>query len=217
MANEKETVNSKEVDELFNTLSIEVIPPPNKKLSRIEKAGEQVMRHLMELIKTTDLTYSAIAKRLNETYGLTNENAITDDNIHYFLNTNSEKFAEISQQCAELSKIRAGLFLEHVGVLVKDIKILDSELDKLLGEDGNMIEPDKRAKAIGDLVDKKGRLLLRHARLSGKLKDGVGVNVDKMQVNIFNTDKSDIMKRLKKAEFSNDYMPGEKCEPKKKS
>ena len=171
----------------------------NSRPSKIESAGEIVMQHLLNLAISTDLSCSAMAKRINENY---NTN-ITKQNVVDFFSKNAKAFLEMAENQKNLSSIRAKMFLEPNTVLVKDIKTLDDEIQKLLEE--NMIEPDKRAKVIGDLIDKKGRLLLRQARISGTLKDGHGTNIDKMQVNVFNESpadaKSDLINRLKKAEF----------------
>ena len=201
-----EAKEEKEVDKLLDRtlddLKIEklpdALPEDRKRKSKIELAGKKVMAHLMQLAKSTDFSYSGMAKRINELYGL----ELTKTDVAYFFKTNSLVIEDMLQDRKILNKFRADLYLEHNQVLSKDIKLLDAEIERLIGEDGEMIEPDKRGKVVGDLIDKKGRLLLRQARLSGKLKDGI--NVEKMQVNIFKQateEKSEILKRLKKADF----------------
>lgn len=201
---------TKLLDKTLNKLDIhkdkDLIPAPKKKKSKIELAGERVMDHLMKLAEETDLSYSAMAKRINELY----EMKLTKSDVFYFFKTNLNALVKASEEDLSLSKIRATLFLEHNKVLVKDIKLLDKEVEKLLDDD--MIESEKRAKAVGYLLDKKGKLLIRHARLSGRLKDE---HIDKkLEVNIYqqvNIEKSDLMNRLKKAEFKeDDIKPKEK-------
>ncbi len=170
--------------------------------SEIELAGKQVMDHLMELGRSSDMTYPAMAQRINELYSL----EITASQIKHFFKTNGEALLKLAEEQKSLSKIRADIYLEHSGVLVKDIKILDDQIEKLIDSegDGGFLEADRRAKAVGDLIDKKGRLLIRYARLSGKLSSDKGTNIEKMQQNIFlqiNNDKSELINRLKKAEF----------------
>ena len=178
----------------------EIIPKWSKRKSKIEMAGKTVMNHLVELASSTDLGYSAMAKRVNELYRLD----ITKQNVIHFFRTNLEALDKLSGDQETLGRMRARLHLEHNKILVKDIKILDNEIVKLLGDEGNMMEADRRAKAVGDLIDKKGRLLLRHAKLSGKLKDVPNTTIEKMQQNIFmqvNDQKSELIQRLKKVEF----------------
>ena len=168
--------------------------------SEIELAGQQVMDHLMELGRTSDMSYSAMAKRINEMYAL----KLTPRQIMHFFKTNGEMLLRLAEEQKSLSKIRADLYLEHSGVLVKDIKVLDDQIEKLIDDegDGAMLDADKRARAVSDLIDKKGRLLIRYARLSGKLMD-TNINIEKQQ-NIFmqiNDEKSELINRLKKAEF----------------
>lgn len=168
--------------------------------SEIELAGQQVMDHLMELGRTSDMSYSAMAKRINEMYALN----LTSRQIMHFFKTNGEMLLRLAEEQKSLSKIRADLYLEHSGVLVKDIKILDDQVEKLIGDDGDgaMLDADKRARAVSDIIDKKGRLLIRYARLSGKLMNS-NINIEKQQ-NIFmqiNDEKSELINRLKKAEF----------------
>ncbi len=171
--------------------------------SKIESAGKGVMNHLMEMGQKTDLSYAAMARKINETYGLD----ITRDNVCRFFHKNVNAIMQLASERKILDKIRADLFLDHTAVLLKDIKLFDKKIQDL--EENEMIEPDVQAKIMGDLMDKKGRLLLRHARLSGRLNDnraGIGT-VEKMQVNVYGKDdeeKSDIIKRLKKAEFKDE-------------
>ncbi len=171
--------------------------------SEIELAGEQVMDHLMQLGRASDMTYSGMAKRIKETYKL----EFTARQVQHFFKTNGIALLKLADEQKSLSKIRADLYLEHSGVLVKDIKILDDQIEKIMdtdeGGEGQFLEVDVRAKVIGDLIDRKGRLLIRHARLSGKLND-TKINVEKMQQNIFmqsDEENSELINRLKKAEF----------------
>ena len=181
-----------------------VVPKYQKtKLSKIEKAGEEVIQHLFELAKTTDLSYNGMADRINEIYKLD----ITKNNVALFFKTNLDIIDKLAKEQMSLSKVRADLYLDHNATLVKDIKILDNELDIIM-EEGKMVEPDKRAKAIADLIDKKGKLLLRSAKLSGKLI--VEKPSSAVQVNIFNDankEKSELMKRLKRADFKEEVDP----------
>jgi len=179
-------------------ISKDIVVRSDKVKSKIETAGKNVMNHLMELAKTTDLSYDAMAKKINEVYGLD----ITKMNVYNFFGKNSKIIAEIAQEQKSLSKIRADLFLEHNGALVKDIKTLDKEIERLTDDDqSELLEIDKRAKAVGDLIDKKGRLLLRAARLSGKLDNRYGgTDIQNTQVNIYQQtteEKSEIMRKLK--------------------
>lgn len=165
-------------------------------LSKIEKAGENVMKHLIKLVMETDLSYTTMAKRLNELYAL----RLNSVNIHSFLKKNFNYFQILANQRKKLNKIRADLYLEHNGVLVKDIKILDQEIDNLVDDD--MLEVDKRAKAIADLIERKGTLLMRYSRMAGKINNKPEHS---LQVNVFqqiNEEKSDIINRLKKVEFN---------------
>jgi hypothetical protein len=190
------------VDEILdNPQAPAVIEPKQYKVkkSKIELGGEQVVIHLFKLATTTDLSYSAMAQKINDLYHLD----ITKQNVVHFFKTNANMLAVQAEEQKNLSEMRAMHYLEHNGQLTKDIKVLDSEIEKLIGEEGEMMEPDRRAKAIGDLIDKKGKLLIRHATLSGKIVDGRGPDGG-VQVNIFqqiNNEKSDIINRLKKAEF----------------
>ena len=153
-----------------------------KRKSKIELAGEQVMTHLIELAKSTDLSYSAMAQKINELYGI----GLNQMDICRFFQKNNTALIELANENASLSRIRAKLFLDSNKELVMDIKNLNSEINNLI-DGGELLELDKKAKSIGDLIDKKGRLLLRHARLSGTLGDnGRGNKIGSMtQVNIF--------------------------------
>lgn len=182
--------------------NIQVISKPEgSRKSEIEKAGKQVMDHLLTLGRTSDLSYPAMAKRINELYALD----INERQIMHFFKTNVGALMRLAEEEKTLSQIRAELYLEHSAVLVKDIKILDEQITKLIDDDGpgKYLEVDKKAKTVSDLIDKKGRLLIRHARLSGKLQDQKITNVEKMQ-NIYleiNNQKSELINRLKKADF----------------
>lgn len=184
-------------------------PPriPRIKKSKIELMGPEIGTHLMELARNTDLSYNQMARRINELYKPEESKKITKKNVVYFFQHNKKALIKLAEEKKSLSKIRANLYLEHNQVLTKDIKKLDDQVTALLEDE--TLETDKRAKAIGELLDKKGRLLLRHARLSGTLKEekkttGNIENIEKVQVNIFqqaNEEKSEIMAKLKKAEF----------------
>ena len=195
-----------DVEEFLNdSFGKELVLPESAKFSmtkksKIEKLGQEAMKNIFDLAQNTDLTHGAIAQKINEIYGLEESKAINRQNIIHFFRTNGAVLAHLAEEKKSLNKIRAELYLEHNGVLVKDIKKLDMEIEKLLDDD--MIESDKRAKAMGDLIDKKGRLLLRHARLSGRLKEDRVQSAT--QINIYNEvqdEKSELIKRLKKAEF----------------
>jgi len=185
------------------------------KKSKIELAGKDVIDCLIELAKTTDLSYTSMAKKINEAYKLD----LNRQNVVHFFKTNVKALIKLAEEQQSLSKVRADLYLEPNKVLVKDIKLLDNEIANLLNDE--FLESDRRAKAIGDILDKKGRLLLRHARLGGKFIKETPDN--KIEFNIFqqiNTEKSDVLNRLKKAEFKEDKKIIDieaKCEPDKKS
>lgn len=165
-----------------------------KRKSKIELAGDTVVQHIIEMAKTTDLSCNSMASHINKTYPGLNLNKM---DISRFFKHNAECVQEIARDKSALSILRADIFLEHNAVMVKDIKILDQEIDKVLSEN---VDVNKRALTIANLVDKKGQLLLRHARLSGKLDDK-STNIHKMtQVNVFNKgedEKSEIIQRLK--------------------
>ncbi|MCP3684456.1 MAG: hypothetical protein GY861_17465 [bacterium] len=188
-----------EVDEILdNPQTPTVIEPKQHKIrkSKIDLAGEQVVKHLFTLATTTDLSYAAMAKKINELYQLD----INKQNVVHFFKTNANMLAIQAEEQKSLGEMRAKTYLEHNGQLTQDIKVLNSEIEKLIGEEGEIMEPDRRAKALGDLIDKKGKLLMRHAKLSGKITEGA--KGDGVQVNIqINNEKSDIINRLKKAEF----------------
>jgi len=177
-----------------------IVPKYRKKKSKIELAGKQAMDHLIELAKTTDMTYASMAKRISDAYNIN----ITKSNVVHFFRSNVAALMDSSEEEKALSKLRAGFYLEPNSILVKDIKKMDYAIEQL--EDDEMVESDRKYKIIGDLLDKKGRLLLRHARLSGRLaNERNSTTIDKMNVTILqqiNNEKSDIMNRLKKAEFN---------------
>ena len=180
-----------------------IVKSEKTRKSEIELAGEQVMDHLMQLGRASDMSYSGMAKRIKELYKL----EFTPRQIMHFFKTNGTALLKLAEEQKSLSKIRADLYLEHSGVLVKDIKILDDQIEKIMdtskGGEGQFLEVDVRAKVIGDLIDRKGRLLIRHARLSGKLND-TKIHIGDKQQNIFlqvNDEKSELINRLKKAEF----------------
>ena len=168
---------------------------------KVESAGKQVMEHIIELTKTTDLSCFAMSKRINEIYGL----ELNRYDVYNFFNKNAEIIERIKSEKSTLSQVRRDLVLEHVAILIKDIRTLDDEIDDISGAGGKMIEPDKRANTIANLIDKKGLLLLREARLSGKLHDDRSTKITKIdQVNILvDTDKSDIIKKIKSFDKEN--------------
>lgn len=175
-----------------------------KRMCKIEKAGVGAVNQLFDLVKNSDLSYSAMAKLMDERFPGFN---ITKPDVVYFFRTHTAALNNLIEEQRGLTKVRAELFLDSEGTMVKDIKILDAEITKLLTEDGKFTDPDKRAKAIAQLIDTKGRILMRKARLSGTLVDSNGTKVEKMEVNIYNqinSEKSDIIQRLRKAEFSGD-------------
>ena len=194
--------------------NVPAIPERAGRKSKIELAGEQVMKHLMKLAETTDLSYSAMAKKLNEDY---NGLDISKENVVHFFRSNAEVIIQLAEEKKSLSKIRAGLYLEHNSVLVKDIKTLDAQITELV--DDTYLETDKKAKALGDLIDKKGRLLLRQARLSGKLTPHSPTIIDKMEVNIYkqmDSEQSELIKRMKKVDFKDEPKKIIDITPKKK-
>ena len=167
--------------------------------TKVELAGEQVQAHLLELTKNTDLSFRAMARKLNEMYG-TN---ISKSNIVNYFKKQQELLRKTVEEQSVLSKLRSELFIDANRELVKDIKRYDKGIEELEGEQAKFMELDVKLKRMGDLIDKKGRLLIRHARLSGKLVDGKG-NVN-TQINVFQNDdkQSEIIQRLKKVEFKN--------------
>ena len=185
--------------------------------NKVAQSGKNVMDHLFELIKTTDMSHEAIAGRLNEIYNL----ELVAKDVTDFFEGNLEIIENKSVSSHDLNKIRANLHLDHNEHLVKDIKNLDKEITLI--QDDDLLESDKRGKIIGDLVDKKGRLLLRQARLTGKLDDStkkaqIG-KVENMQVNIYESEKeSELLRDLKKANFKEKIInvtPGKIDEKKK--
>lgn len=191
------------LDETYGT-NIKILPLTPRKLqktkkSKIDLAGRDVATHLMKLAIETDLSYAKMARRINDRYEL----GLTKSNVVTFFKTNLEAIELLAKEQKSLNEFRSKIFLEHHTVLIKDIKLLDEEIKNVLKDD--MLESDKRAKEIANLVDKKGRLLLRHARLSGNLKDEKKPpQQTNTQINIFqgiDSKKAEIINRLKKAEF----------------
>ena len=140
--------NKTEVDEFLDKtykskIQVPAIVPKysKSKKSKIELLGKEVVTHLIELAKSTDLSYSAMAKKINEQYG----GDITIENVKYFFRANAQALTKMADEQKSLSKIRADLFLDYNGALVKDIKVLDKEVGKLL--DDEFLDTDKRAKA----------------------------------------------------------------------
>jgi len=167
-------------------------------MSKIEKAGEQVVEHIIELARTTDLTHAGIAKRINEVYGL----SINKKNVEHFFRSNANITRKYLQNKRSLAILRVKLTMDYREQLVTDIKDLNEGIDSLKGNEGDLLESDKKWKGIGDLIDKKGKLLLRAARLSGKIieKGNSNTQIDKMQVNIvqqISEEKSEIIRKLK--------------------
>jgi len=175
------------------------IPKPGP-LSKIEKAGEQVIEHLIELARTSDLSHNGIAKRINEVYHLD----VTRQNVESFFKSNIKITQKYLDNRKSLAVFRAKMTLDHSEQLVMDIKDLNSGIEDLKGEDGSLLEVDKKWKQIGDLIDKKGKLLLRAARLSGRIEDpskeGGTTIIDKVEltqnINI-KEERSEIMRKLK--------------------
>ena len=166
--------------------------------SKIELAGKEVMLCIMKLAKDTDMSCEAIAKKTSEEFSHLDLKLNTMD-ISRFFRKNGEAIKELLEERDSISAFRQKVFLNHKEVFAKDIKMLDEEIDKLRSEDSDLIEPDKRAKALAFLIDKKGSLLIRDAKLSGKLTDKLGSG-DKTQINIFqetSNEKLDIIQQLK--------------------
>ena len=165
-------------------------------ISKIEKAGENVIEHLIELARTTDLTHAGMAKRINEVYGLD----LKRQNVEVFFKVTAKKTQEYLERRKELAELRVKLSLDHREKLVMHARKLDKMIERVDGEDGDLMELDKRANALANLVDKAGKLLLREARLSGKINERGATNIDKMQVNIVQVseERSEIIRRLKK-------------------
>ncbi len=167
--------------------------------TEIEVAGKQVMDHLFELLKNTDLSCPAMAERLNKIYALT----LTRHDIYRFLRKNSDVIEKLKSEQNMVNKLRGTLVLDYTSAFLKDIRTLDKGIGALEGDEGQMIEPDKKFKVIADLIDKKGKLLVRRARLAGDIMSDKSTNIDKMQVNIYseaNEEKSELIRRLKKFE-----------------
>ena len=177
----------------------DIVPIENNKIAL---AGQGVMDHLFEMFKSKDYSFDTMANRLNEIYSL----EFTSKDVSEFFEGNRQIIEKLSNEKKPLNLIRANLHLDHNEHLVKDIKILDESINKIREDD--MLESHVSGKAIGDLIDKKGRLLLRQARMAGDLKNEdkspkIG-NVDKMQVNIYNKvdeKQSELLRDLKKANF----------------
>lgn len=172
-------------------------------LSEIEKAGEHVMKHILNLFYKTTKTYAQMAEHINEKYNLN----LTGDNVAYFFKTNQATIELACNEKSELAKIRAKMILEFNDVLVKDIKIIDEQIEEI--KNAYNIRPFERARAISDLIDKKGKLLLRYEKMCGNIRSGdvVRNKVEYHQTNIINQvsdEKSELISRLKKADFKND-------------
>jgi len=165
--------------------------------SKIELAGDHVMKHIIELAQTTDLTYSKITDRINETYNLD----LTRSNIVHFFQTNKNLIDELATERKMLNKTRADLYLEHNRNLVNDLKLLEKTIEDV--ENDDMLDTKDKYKILGDLIDKKGNLLLRHQKLEGNIDTFKTGNVNNMQVNVFQNSetKSEIMDKLRKVKF----------------
>jgi hypothetical protein len=169
-----------------------------RRKTAIELAGEDVMKHLMELVKTTDLSYRQMATRVNDLYKLN----LSKNDVYYFFRSNTKALNDMIQEKRGLGLLRVQLSLDHNTITVKDIKLIDNQIDKVLSEE--MISTLDRAKTIADLLEKKGNILIRHARLTGSIREDRSTNIDKMQVNIYNQideEKSDIISRMKVVSF----------------
>ena len=193
------------LDNTFNKNS-EPLPALQSKykknrLTKIEIAGKMVIEKVMSYAQNTDLSYTQMAKRLNDEF----DTNISKSNIIHFLKSNKNYFIEFATQEKQLNELRADLYLEHNGILVKDIKILDQQIEKLSNDE--LTEIKDKARIIGILLDKKGVLLERHAKLSGKLiNDKNFTQIENLQMNVYNQvekEKSEVIQRLKKAEFVN--------------
>lgn len=171
--------------------------------SKIELAGEHVMNHLMRIGRETDLSYSAMAKSINEKYKLD----LSKDNVIKFFNKNKDILEKAATEHEQLGKLRAKLYLEHNNSLVHDIKLLNDQIGQLEGDEGKLMDLDKRSKAIRELVDSKGSLLMRYAKLSGKIDTNQGnvQNIENLNIqNIYEKveeEESDVIKKLKSIEF----------------
>lgn len=218
-------MDEKEVVEITPAEQVEIIPPESQKSvnqlldetygtkqqfpmvvpkfekcrkSKIEIAGDHVVQHLVQLVTTTDLSYQQMAKKLNDTYSLD----LTKQNIVHFFRSQKEIIDELVVEQKSLAKVRCDMYLEYNTVLVGDIKLLDDQIQKI--KEDELISSENKAKVIGDLLDKKGKLLIRHARLAGNIiEDSGGMTANNMQINIYGADdKSDIINRMKKANFN---------------
>ena len=172
--------------------------PATKLKSKIELAGENVMNHLFEMAKSTDLSYASMAERVNDSYGI----QISRQDVYRFFKKNASVIENIANENSQLSSLRAKLTLDFNASMVKDIKLFDREIEKVSKDE--FLDGDRRAKVLGDLLDKKGRLLLRFARLSGKLIDSRTTNIDK-QINVYQkveNDNSELIQRMKRVEFN---------------
>lgn len=184
------------------------VPRTTKAYKRcvIELAGEEVMQHLIELGRTTNLSFYKMSERINEVYSL----KTTKNHIRSFFLKNVKALDTIYEEEKSLRKARARMILEHNIVLVDDIKKLDKMIDEMTDKDNDsLLSCDQRAKIVGDLIDKKGKLLMRYAKLSGNLEPDPAnnpntTNINNLQQNItINNEKtkSELIQKLKKVEF----------------
>lgn len=168
------------------------------RISKIERAGEEVIEHLIELARTTDLSHGGMAERINKIYGFD----INRQNIEAFFKSNKKITQKYLQNRETLAILRVKLTLDYREQLVSDIRDLNKGIEEL--KNSEFLEIDKKWKQIGDLIDKKGRLLLRESRISGKMAPLLPpsqTHIDKMQVvNIINDKKSEIIRKLKNFE-----------------
>ena len=66
-------------------------PPPKLKKTKIELAGQTVIKHALQLATQTDLSYAQIARRLNKTYSKTLPKQLTKSDVVYFFKTNNRQ------------------------------------------------------------------------------------------------------------------------------
>jgi len=175
---------------------ITVSKQKKSKKSKIEIAGPHVTKHLMKLGMDGKHTYQAMASRLNEAYNL----KLTKSDVVYFFRSNAEAIQTMNADQQLLTRMRAKIHLDHNAILVQDMQRLNKLIEDLDTEE--FMETTDKIKDVTKAIDQRRRILETHARLSGELKEKID---PKVQVNIIqqiNTEKSDIINRLKKAEFN---------------
>ena len=169
-----------------------------KRKSKIELAGEHVTKHLLKLCKDTDLSYAKMAAKINKLYNLD----LTKNNVVHFFRSNTKALELMAQETKSLNMLRAKTFLEHHTVLTKDIKKLEKQIEAI--EDDKEMDNKTKTELIIKLIDQKGKLLIRHGKLKGDIVDKPNAQV---QVNIMQNmqnEKSDLIQRMKKADFKED-------------